>query len=388
MVSTGERVRDRSQSVSPNHTIRAIICLIGLLTCLLVGVVILAARDHILRESTFAAFTPLSGDADWEGNWKFSALGADPSDASSERVTIRFTGTSLALLVRRGNYRAHFYVSVDGEPANRLPRDEQGAFLLLTSPDYEPQVVTITVANGLPDGYHIAEIIAQRGWDQWPLAGWQVGRDPDVVWYDWALAGAAMVGFACLVGAGRWGRRAPTSALRSRPRHGVASDRERSNRLRIFPTLAATSRVAFDRFCLPSDCIALTAVLVVAIAFYFSSWPLLTVASILALALLILRRLDLGLALVAAAAPFYLHPRLLFGKAFSMVEILTLLCLFSWGLRQIGTWRPGKGGVLAGLNGMDTAVLFFVLAAIASANVYVVEPTVRTVLAVTAAAPV
>ena len=366
VVSTGERVRGCSQSASPNHAIRAIVCLIGFLTCLLVGVVALAARQHILLETSFATFTPLSGDADWEGNWEFSALGADPSDASSERVTIRFTGTSLALLVRRGNYRAHFYVRVDGEPANRLPRDEQGAYLLLTSPHYTPEVVTIAVASGLADGPHIAEVVAQRGWDQWPLAGWRVGRDRDVVWYNCAFAGAAIIGFAFLGGAIGWGRHAPVSALRSRWRHRVAWDRKRSHRLSSFPASAAASRVAIGRFRLADNRLALPAVLVAASAFYFSSWPLLTVASVLALALLILRRLDLGLALVAAAAPFYLHPRVLFGKAFSMVEILTLLCLFSWGLRQLGTWRPGKGRLLAGLNGVDTAVFFFVLAATVS----------------------
>jgi O-antigen ligase len=76
-------------------------------------------------------------------------------------------------------------------------------------------------------------------------------------------------------------------------------------------------------------------------------------------------RLDMGLALVAFSAPFYLHPRPLLGKAFSMAEILTLLCLVSWGVRQIkqgrqvlkDAWSPSWA---------DRAVLLLVVTAAAS----------------------
>jgi hypothetical protein len=76
-------------------------------------------------------------------------------------------------------------------------------------------------------------------------------------------------------------------------------------------------------------------VLALAALFHFSPWPALTVASGLALAALILWRLELGLVLVAAAAPFYLHPRALLGKAFSMVEWAVLLSALAWGLRLL-----------------------------------------------------
>ncbi|MBL7064285.1 MAG: O-antigen ligase family protein [Anaerolineae bacterium] len=106
--------------------------------------------------------------------------------------------------------------------------------------------------------------------------------------------------------------------------------------------------------------------------FYFSAWlpstlvsglvaTALTLVSGLALAALIILRLDLGLALVAATAPFYLYPRPLFGKAFSMVEITTLLCLLSWGLRQL-TNQPTNQP----FSSLDLAALFFVLVSVAS----------------------
>jgi hypothetical protein len=149
-------------------------CLIGLLASLiLVGVVLAAERRALLRITT-TSYTPLSGGVKWEGDWEISELGADPSQvgsqAGTDRVTIPFVGTDFGLQVRRGSYRGNFFISVDGKPANQLPWEECGAYLVLTSPDYEPQLVTIPVASGLADGPHQAVIVADRGWDlsAWP----------------------------------------------------------------------------------------------------------------------------------------------------------------------------------------------------------------------------
>jgi len=105
------------------------------------------------------------------------------------------------------------------------------------------------------------------------------------------------------------------------------------------------SRILHRASCIvhPASCILLAATLIATAAFYFSPWLPLTLVSGLALAALVLVRLDLGLALVAATAPFYLHPRLLFGKAFSMAEIATLLCVASWGARWIIQRQEARG---------------------------------------------
>jgi len=356
-----------------NQTSRthALFCLIGLLASLLLASIVLAARRHTLLQTSTTSYTPLSGVAEWEGNWEFSELGADPSQACTERVTIPFVGTDFALQVRRGNYRGYFFVSVDGEPANRLPREERGAYIVLTSPDCAPQVVTIPIATGLNDGPHIAVVVAERGWDQWPLAGWSVSRTPDTTAYRWALVGLGALGLACLGGVVWWG---------ARSRRQKAGDR--SHPASCIPRPA--SRVLH-----PASLLAPAAILIAAATFYFSPWLPLTLISGLAMAALVLLRLDLGLALVAATAPFYLHPRPLLGKTFSMAEVTTLLCLASWGVRQIGQ-RQKAGGkrqetesrkypapsilhspfrILHAASSLDLAALFFVLAAAASACV-------------------
>jgi O-antigen ligase len=61
------------------------------------------------------------------------------------------------------------------------------------------------------------------------------------------------------------------------------------------------------------------------------------------LAALVFLRLDAGLALVALTAPFYLKPVSLAGKSFSLVEIVTLLCLVSWSIRCVWRWWRTRG---------------------------------------------
>jgi len=346
---------------------RSKVCLLGLLVCLVLAGMAWAGMRVALRQASTTTYTPLSGEAEWEGDWEFSELGADPSQAGRERVTIPFAGTDLALRVRRGDYRAYLFVSVDGQPANRLPREERGAYLVLTSPDYASQVVIIPVASGLEDGLHVAIVTAERGWDQWPLVGWSASRTPDTTLYCWALAGLGVLALACLAGA--IGVQHPVSSIQ----HLVSSIlHPPSSILRLVSRIQSpiSNLHPLASNLQPPTSIFLVVILASAAVLYFSPWPVLTLAGGLVLAAFILLRLDLGLALVAATAPFYLYPRPLLGKSFTMAEIVILLCVASWGLRRL--LKPPISNLqsptsnLQPLSSLDRAALLFVLAASAS----------------------
>ena len=312
--------------------LRRLIWVSGLVLCLAALAALGLAERYAPSAIETTFYTPATGAARWEGAWEFSPLGADPSEGGGDRVTIPFTGTAFALRVRRGHYRGYFYVTVDGAPANRLPRDERGAYLVLTSPDYAPQVVTLTVAEGLDDGPHVAVVVAERGWDQWPLVGWEVRRGDPFPFRRWRepVTAAAML---CLAGLAATWQAGPS---RTAPR---------------------AARRGFAAWLWPAAVLTL-------FTFYLSPWPALTAAAGLALTGLVLWRLDLGLALVAATAPFYRYPRPLCGKQFALAEILVLLSLLSWGLRQVGggRWRE----TLRRCNGLDYGVLLFLLTAVAA----------------------
>ncbi|MGB9593189.1 MAG: O-antigen ligase family protein [Anaerolineae bacterium] len=113
--------------------------------------------------------------ATWLGDWRFSPLGADVGK-TGDTAEIPFTGTRIDLHLRPGDYWATLYATVDGAPANALPKTADGrAYIVLYDPANRP--ATVTVARHLPDGYHVLRLEAEGGWGQWAIAGWSVLRE-------------------------------------------------------------------------------------------------------------------------------------------------------------------------------------------------------------------
>jgi O-antigen ligase len=325
--------------------------------------------------------------AEYAGEWRFGELGADVSEPAPgeppERALLQFYGTDLGLTIRRGPYRAHLYVTVDGQPANALPRDQQGAYLILTAPDGAVGVETVAVARGLADGPHVLELEVQRGWGQWPLVGYSVGRVPPGELPAGAQAGVLAAAGLALAGAVVFGWRAGwPAALQAARRRFTA----RSTVLQAALTglvavlfygtawltwsenLLNVGRPLLERLGAGGQ-VALVAA--VAGGFYYSPWLPLTLAALLALAVLIFFRLDLGLALAVFCAPFYLLPRPLFERSFAMTGIVIWLCALAWLLDAARRWRRGERalGPAGGLQPLDGAVALFLLVATLSLGV-------------------
>jgi O-antigen ligase len=248
-----------------------------------------------------------------------TSLGADIG-ASGDQLRIPFRGTRLDLRVRRGDYRAFLYVTVDGEPGNALPLDGDGrAYVVL----YDPllQEDTVTVARDLDDGEHVAEITADRGWDQWAIVGWAVLRERPVgsLWLPIGLAFSAVVILAATC-AWSWLRR---------------------------DSLVDAVSPLVSGYCGLDDRIVLAVTAGIALLVYAMVGTVPTLAALAVLAALLVLRPEMGLPLIALALPFYQLGRPLVGKVFSMVEILTLLTavgwVMGWSLRRWGT-ALGKSG--------------------------------------------
>ncbi|MBU0703787.1 MAG: O-antigen ligase family protein, partial [Chloroflexi bacterium] len=309
--------------------------------------------------------------ATFVGYWELNPPGASAM-TDGDAVSLPFEGAGVALTVARSPYLGYLYVTVDGQPANTLPRDPQGRAY---APLYGTlgEATTIPLATGLLQGRHTAVVTAAVGGGGWWLVDWRVARERDDAAYQGALVGMGTLALLCVAGVVLSVRRAYWGSL---SRAVVAAHSRLSAGAQIaqmviaaavFRTSAWTAwyERAVAGFHRLGDTVAIIATLIAATTFYFSPWLPLTLVSGLALAALILLRLDLGLPLVVAAAPFYLYPRALFGKAFSMVEILTLLCALSWGVRQVAS-RKWQVASLQSLNSLDLAVLFFVLVAMGS----------------------
>ena len=335
----------------------------------------MGSKDYIAGEAEFSPFS----------HWSFAELGADWSE-TGDQVKITFRGAGLALQVRRAADRANFYVTVDGQPANALPRDSHGAFLQLIPPDIQTvSVDMVPVATGLPEGVHTAEVVAERGWSQRSLVGWSVQAEPaEGLRYNLTLAALAALAVLFVVGEFVSARRAAWGALANavsviNARFGDAAH----------AVLMATTAVVFyasawltwgqdipSAFRRVGDGSGIAAMLGLSVLFYYSPWLFVTVLSALALFILILFRLDLGLALVALVIPFYMLPRALDQYLFSMAEIVLAMCFVAWLLQNLSRLRrttPAEvsfGGLWSELrsqwSALDWATLTFVIVAVAS----------------------
>ncbi|MFP4345271.1 MAG: O-antigen ligase family protein [Anaerolineales bacterium] len=316
-------------------------------------------RPRVARPGVYPAGTSL---AEFEGDWRLGPLGADigldaDGTEGGERVRLTFEGTGVALTVRRGPYRAFLFVTIDGEPAPALPRDTEGrAYVVL----YDPLTAseTVPLAENLPSGRHTVEVVADRGWYHWALADWRVVDRPSQLPYRLGLSFLLVAGGTGLL-------LVLTSARHVWGARSLARLEEAYRGLREPVQVALTTVVGavfafaawtswgqglFRRL---GEGTELTAVLLAALLFYFSPWFLLTLVSGALLFLLVLLRPALGLALTIAAAPFYLHPLSLFGKSFSLAELVLLPTALGALVRWLGdrgwgllTPRPRRGEVL------------------------------------------
>ncbi len=158
------------------------------------------SRSHPLGPGAWPLSAPALTEA---GGWRRAWLGADPphlAQADNNRLTVPFHGAALALDVQSGPFWAYLDVSIDGQPANALPRDPQGRANLVL---YDPLAgrALVMVARDLANGPHVAEIVAVGGWDQWPLRQvvvWGNAEPAPAGRWPWGAWGLVVAGLALL----------------------------------------------------------------------------------------------------------------------------------------------------------------------------------------------
>ena len=310
-------------------------------------------QSHLAQQNTAIAqpgFYLASSDdpaQEFQGNWEFSPeFGADisetPDDMPGDRVTLTFWGTDAGLRVRRANYRARLYVTIDGQPANALPQDNRGSTLVLTAPDEtEDYVVTEWVAHDLTPGPHVMEIEAFRGWDQWALNGFSVGYQPDDSAYRWQMVGLAITAVFATIMTIRTGHKASWGRLGQQLKQGYVKLSERRQGMITAVTAAIVALTGWltwgeqaagiYRRLGDGGQLALTAA--AASIFYVTPTFFIYAAALAVLFLLIYFRPAWGIALIAFCFPLSVQSVLkpVFQYRFSPVEIFTLITVAAVG---------------------------------------------------------
>ena len=318
----------------------------------------------------------------YSGGWQFSPqFGADIG-GDGDRVTFTFWGTGVGLRVRRADFRARLYATIDGQPANALPRDENGATLVLTSPDPAADFLADEwLARGLSPGVHTLELTAARGWDQWALNGFAVAYRPPEVGPDWLPAALGALGVALATLAVVAGRGADWGATGARVGRAYSRLSDRTQLL-LVGGLAAVAGLtgwltwgpdALGIYRRLGDLGQLAATGGAAALFYVTPSFLIYALALAALIGLLVLRPAWGLALIALTIPFYVPPlpKPILGYRFSPVEVFTLATLAAWLARAAldagaAYRRDGRRPARPRLVRADWAALVFVLVATVS----------------------
>jgi hypothetical protein len=275
--------------------------------------------------------------------WRFAPTHADIPHDEPRTLTISFEGTRLDLSVNRGPYKGYLWVTVDGQPANALPQNNLGqSYVVLYDPLYGSE--TVTLAQNLPYGRHVAAIKADGGWGQWAISGWLVAnetnpRPPEALLF---------LTIAVLIGSGMglfWCFWAGIMNLWQ----GVVT--------LLQSIIAATHKT--------NDPAQMAIFFMVAFTFYFTPEAIsLLLLPILALAFLL--RPDLGLMLIVFSLSFFQAPKRLLFKDFSPVELGLILTATGFIFRESFRFCPTRPLHLSRptLRSMDWAALVLVVLAL------------------------
>ena len=115
--------------------------------------------------------------ARFSGVWEFSELGADVGwlETTDSQFEFDFDGSDIALLLNEGDYVAFLYPTIDNQPANATPIDNQGnPYIFLRSDSLERETNLIPISRGLENDSHTLNVVTDKGWDQWSIGGFAV----------------------------------------------------------------------------------------------------------------------------------------------------------------------------------------------------------------------
>jgi hypothetical protein len=252
----------------------------------------------------------------YSDGWRFALTKSDIPRREPRTLTIPFEGTRLDLAVNRGPFRGYLWVTIDGQPANALPHDDQErSYVVLYDPLRDRE--TVTLAQNLSPDRHQAVIEAEGGWGQWAIDGWTVYNEADT--------GAAQAG---LVIAGILTALSGLGLLWLFVRAPAA----------IAKFLWAWGEILVALYAILGEAGQIIVTFALAIGLYLAPGSIAFLVLPL-LALVILLRPDLGLALIAFSLSFFQEPIRFPMGSFSPVELalaLTTVGFIFRGLLALG----------------------------------------------------
>lgn len=298
-------------------------------------------------------FHPRTTSARYSGVWTFSNLGADIGwlETTDSQLEFDFEGTEVALLLREGDYVAFLYPTIDNEQANATPRDTNGnAYVFLRSDSaVDPESLAeeinlIPISRNLSHDHHTLKVIADKGWDQWAIAGFAVSSGN----LSQAYENQITIGILSLIVSASvlilsaiqtpWQTIIPSTTIIFRgissTSHVIAST---ITSVAMMLAMFITWSTARPNILIRDD-INLIIALITGGLLYLSPSFIITVVCGLVLFILFYYRLETGLILTLLWTPFFLFPIELYTFSFPIAEVMILITAGAWLLQLSVKW--------------------------------------------------
>ena len=298
-----------------------------------------------------ALYHPITPYARYSGIWEFSTLGADIGwlETSDSQLEFDFYGQDIALLAREGDYVAFLYPTIDGQQANATPQDTNGnAYIFLGSPSLENEINLIPIERNLELSPHTLHMVADRGWNQWAIAGFAVSSGNLAHPYNAQISVALLTAIIASIATLMTGWQLPWQRF-FHPLANFLVGLEEAKQLIIsaitsvalllgmWLTWQDSTPEIFRREDIHFLLTLLTGGLLT-----LSFHVIITILAILLLFVLIYNNLKIGLILALFWSPFFVFPVQLHTFAFPMVEVLILITTAAWLLHQLVHWGRNR----------------------------------------------
>lgn len=293
-------------------------------------------------------YHPRTPYADYSGLWTFSERGADIGwlETSDSQLDFEFYGTDIALLLREGDYFAFLYPTINGDVPNATAHDADGkSYILLRSGSQQAELNIVPVARNLVLDRHNLHVVADRGWDQWALAGYAVSSGDFAVSYTRQIQMAWLTTLAALLATVVSGYFLPwkpiyqyfyrvTSFLNQGLQFIITVATSIALMLGLLMSVGMSEPALFRR-----DMVEQALMIIITGGLIIIELPiLLVIVATLVLFWLIYHHLEWGLLLVLFYAPFFLFPVELYTFFFPMSELLLLITTAAGLLRLFVQW--------------------------------------------------
>jgi len=285
--------------------------------------------------------------ARYSGAWTFTALGADIGWVQDSALEFDFIGRDVALITREGDAIAHFYITINDQPADALPQDMAGnSYLTLRSATLQPSIMLRPVAQGLTDSTHTLrlmadELVPDELNQRYPLVAFAVSSgnlsEPynRQIAFGWISAGLAFIATLVTIRAVNIGWiwaffRTLWLRFNDMTQLVIGIVASVVLLLAMFITWQSGVPAIFKR-----DSVQLGLSMLTAGIIYINPHLIITLIAIIILFIVIYHRLELGVILTVFWSPFFLFPVELYRFSFPLAEIILLITVLAMSARGL-----------------------------------------------------